>query len=103
MLSYSVLRCCLPVPHCPSRWDKAPGNARAFQSTSRAVGEAPGGGGGEPETMDVDGPEGPASHLSAGGFSFRGDSRWLGVSKARGSDRLAGFGASGSLVYADLS
>ncbi len=36
------------------------------------------------------------------GFSFRGDSRWLGVAKAAGADVLAGLGASGNLVYASV-
>jgi hypothetical protein len=49
-----------------------------------------------------------AGSLEAGGgtcaatavFSYRGDGRWLGVSKAAGSDVLAGFASSGNLVYA---
>jgi hypothetical protein len=50
--------------------------------------------------MDVDEGEGTAA---AGLLSFRGDGRWLGVSKAAGADVLAGFAASGSVVYARIA
>jgi len=37
-----------------------------------------------------------------GAFSFKGDSRWLGVAKAAGVDGLAGFAASGWVTYVKL-
>jgi hypothetical protein len=46
-----------------------------------------------------------AAAAAAGGgnaFSFKGDSRWLGVAKAEGVDTLAGFAASGRVTYARL-
>jgi hypothetical protein len=61
--------------------------------TGRAVG--PSGVG-----MGMDEVEGPSA---AGLFSFRGDGRWLGVSKAVGADVLAGYAASGNLVYARIA
>jgi hypothetical protein len=50
--------------------------------------------------MDVDIGEGSAA---TGLLGFRGDGRWLGVSKAAGADVLAGFAASGNLVYARIA
>jgi hypothetical protein len=49
--------------------------------------------------MVIDDWEGSAA---AGALSFRGDGRWLGVSKAVGADVLAAFAASGNLVYARM-
>jgi hypothetical protein len=98
----AALTACILVLELIRRWDKAPGNARAFQSDGKAAADVTGGGRGDMEIGEAEGQEGAASQ-AAGGFSFRGDSRWLGVSKARDGDLLAGFGASGNLVYADLS
>lgn len=39
---------------------------------------------------------------AGGAFSYRGDSRWLGVAKAAGADVLAGFSASGRVTYARI-
>lgn len=64
--------------------------------TGRAVGPNLGGGVG----MDVDEGEGSGA---TGLLSFRGDGRWLGVSKAVGADVLAGYAASGNLVYARIA
>jgi hypothetical protein len=47
---------------------------------------------------DDDGP-GP----SGGAFSFRSDSRWLGVAKSAAADTLAGVTAAGSIVYAEVA
>lgn len=67
------------------------------RSGGQKAGAAGGGGG-----MDLDDGEGPSA-ASAGALTFRGDGRWLGVSKAVGADVLAGFAASGNLVYARLA
>lgn len=40
---------------------------------------------------------------SSAGFAFRGDGRWLGVSKSVGVDVLAGLTAAGSLVLASVT
>jgi hypothetical protein len=44
----------------------------------------------------------PAAAPRGHTFSFKGDSRWLGVTKAAGADTLAGFAASGWVTYARL-
>lgn len=66
---------------------------KAAAPTGRAVGPTGMG-------MDVDEGQGPSA---AGLFSFRGDGRWLGMSKAVGADVLAGYAASGNLVYARIA
>ncbi|WIA36868.1 hypothetical protein OEZ86_008119 [Tetradesmus obliquus] len=113
------------------RWDKPGSNARAFQTSAAAAAEdgeaaaaavkvtaaaaAPGAPGSGDRTRGAaaaaaaaaagDGGasvEGGAAAGAAAGVSFRGDARWLGVSKAAGVDVLAGFAASGNLVYARM-
>eukprot|EP00877_Chromochloris_zofingiensis_P001979 jgi/Chrzof1/11782/Cz06g09220.t1 len=73
------------------QWDKPTPNARQFQTSILAD-----------DVSAVPAAEALDAKVESVGFSFRGDSRWLGVSKATGQDSLAGFCASGSLVYANL-
>lgn len=87
------------------RWDKSGSNSRAFQAgipdeDNQPIAAAPGPGSGG-KTTEVTQTAKGAGH-TAGGFSFRSASRWLGVSKTAGSDVLAGFAASGDLVYATV-
>lgn len=94
------------------QWDKPSSNSRAFQSkvpaeddlptASAAAPGAPGSGDRTRSSAAAAAAAGSDAAVS-GGFAFRGDSRWLGLCKAAGSDSLAGCTAAGSLVYADLS
>jgi len=77
----------------------APGSGDRSRRGAPAAAAAAGGGG---VGMDVDDGEGSAGG-SGGVLSFRGDGRWLGVAKAAGEDVLAGFAASGNLVYAHIA
>lgn len=79
----------------------APGSGDRSRRGAPAAAAAAGGGGGG-VGMDVDDGEGSAGG-SGGVLSFRGDGRWLGVAKAAGEDVLAGFAASGNLVYAHIA
>ena len=74
---YTVAAADAPPPPAPARGGEGGGGEG---------GEGGGGGGG--------------GRVSA--FSFRGDSRWLGVAKAAGDDAMAGFAASGWVTYARL-
>ncbi|KAF8065467.1 hypothetical protein HT031_003068 [Scenedesmus sp. PABB004] len=92
------------------RWDRpGGGGARPFPSSGPAPEDGPGpahAAAGAPGSGDRSrgggcAPAGGAAAAEpAPGFSFRGDARWLGVSKAPGADVLAGFAASGNVVYA---
>ena len=87
------------------RWGKPPppvavrpyGSAAVHQGVADAAG---GGGGGAARGGDDEDGGGPGAACA---FSFRGDSRWLGVAKAGGADIFAGLAASGAVVNPEVA
>ncbi|GBF88506.1 hypothetical protein Rsub_01219 [Raphidocelis subcapitata] len=78
-----------PPPVAVKPYTVAPGEA---EEAGAAAGRA--------GAEDGDGGDGGGG---GGAFSYRGDSRWLGVAKAAGTDVLAGFSASGRVTYARIT
>ncbi|KAF6263465.1 hypothetical protein COO60DRAFT_411654 [Scenedesmus sp. NREL 46B-D3] len=81
------------IPAAPG----APGSGDRTRAPAAAAAAVTGDGVG---SSGGDGGSANPTAAASAGFSFRGDARWLGVSKAAGVDVLAGFAASGNLVYA---
>ncbi|KIY98625.1 hypothetical protein MNEG_9338 [Monoraphidium neglectum] len=90
-------------------WGKPPppvavrpyGTAAVHAAATAAAAEAPAAAAAAPRPPAADDEDGPRA--GGGAFSFRGDARWLGVTKAAGADVLAGLSASGAVVYAQIA